>query len=335
MKKDLISVIVPVYNVETYLPECLDSILQQNYDELEIILVDDGSADDSGNICDAYADRDKRIVVIHQSNKGLSEARNAGIKRASGKYLMFVDSDDRLLEGVIVRLETLCRTLKAQIAVCGYLCYDKSKKKSKIDSTPRIMETDEAVRELCADKTIKNFAWGKLYESAVFHNVWFPPGQLFEDINTTYKAFLNSERVVYDETPGYYYRIRQGAITQTKTIHQSLQRIYALQSRYVDIVQRQNGLEVILLKQMLYAYVSLAKAYRQASEEERRQKRKEIDLVIGILVQHRKDAEAYAAYDRIELAEYKSLVQMKEKAFSRLIGLDYLHKITKRIFIDV
>lgn len=331
MQTDLITIVVPVYNVESYLKECIDSICAQSYQNLEIILVDDGSTDSSGSICDAYARKDARITVIHQQNKGLSEARNSGMRKAGGTYLMFVDSDDVVAVHLVEHLAELCHKIPAQIAVCNFLYYNGNHKKTENSAETNIMEQEEALRELCRDRKIKNFAWGKLYERSLFEGIAFPAGQLFEDINTTYKVFLKSDRVVYSSMIGYYYRVRPGAITQTKGIYHALQRICAQQQRYTDLIDRQNGLESILLKQLLYSYVMLAKSYRRASVSERVQQEQPVSEALEFLHRHQKEIEKTAGFDFVERLEYKSLLQRGEKAFIRITGFDYLHKVTKRI----
>ncbi len=331
MKEELVSIIVPVYNVQEYLAECLDSICKQSYERIEIILVDDGSVDDGGEICDRYAQSDSRIRVIHKENEGLSEARNTGMKLASGEYLMFVDSDDVIAENLTEHLYKICKDAQAQIAMCGFIYYNK-KKQNKLDVSDCIlMERSEAVRELCRDRKIKNYAWGKLYHRKLFEGVLFPTGQMFEDINTIYKVFLRSSRVVYTDMKGYYYRRRRGAITRTRSIFHALQRTYAHQQRYVDLSKRELGLEPILLTQLLFSYIMIAKSYQRAKRRERINQKEAIIESLSFLREYQEEINHKSRFDYIEKLEYQRLLQKGEQAFFGNIFLDYLHKAKKRI----
>lgn len=333
MKDELISIVVPVYNVEEYITECLDSICNQRYEKIEIILVDDGSGDESGKICDRYEQFDSRIRVIHKENEGLSEARNTGMRLASGQYLMFVDSDDVIAENLTDQLYQLCKDTQAQIAMCDFMDYNKNCQNDSDASEWILMDRNEAVYELCLDRKIKNFAWGKLYHRRLFDGIVFPAGQMFEDINTIYKVFLQSSRVVYTDMKGYYYRRRRGAITQTKSIFHALQRTYAHQQRYVDLKKRQNGLEPILLNQLLYSYIMLAKSFQKADKTERIDQKEAIIKSIDFLREYQAEITQKSRFDYIENLEFQRLLQKGELAFCGNIFLDYLHKVKKRIGI--
>lgn len=335
MDRDLVSMIVPVYNVEMYLEECLESICSQTYETLEILLIDDGSTDTSGKICDGYAKHDPRICVIHQKNQGLSAARNTGLAHASGKYLMFVDSDDKIAENLVEQLLGMCREHRAQIAVCSHLYYNEKKiphRKEADIADIRIMEQEEAMWELCLDHKVKNFAWGKLYERQLFEGIFFPKGQLYEDINTTYKVFLKSERVVYTDFTGYFYRVRTGAITQTRDIYHALQRITAQQERILDLFSYQSYTGV-LWKQLLYAYVMLAKSYVHAKEAEKREQNLAVSDSIAFLQKYQKEILKQINIDPIEKSECRIILKKGTKAFRQIIMLDYLHKAAKHIGI--
>ena len=212
---DLISVIVPVYNVEAYLKRCVESIIKQDYKNLEIILVDDGSTDNCPQICNDYAKKDSRIKVIHKTNGGLSDARNAGMKIAKGEYIAFVDSDDWIGEDMFSTLIQTLKKYKADIAECKYFITDTTKiTKENINSDYKeiIFNTEDALRELILDGYLKNVVWNKLYKRSVISNNIFPFGKISEDVYWTYKVFANAKTIVYVNNPIYFYFQRPGSI---------------------------------------------------------------------------------------------------------------------------
>lgn len=213
---DLISVVVPVYNVEKYLERCVKSIIEQTYMNLEIILVDDGSTDESGTICDRNAARDNRIKVIHQFNGGLSDARNKGISVASGKYICFVDSDDWLNKDAISRMHYLAYTSDADIVDFGYfICDDSSSEPFNYHREDcRIVDKEEALILLAEDIKIHSFTWSKFYKSELFSDIRFPKGETYEDIKTTYRLFLKASKIYFSNEILYFYYQRKGSITQ-------------------------------------------------------------------------------------------------------------------------
>jgi len=220
MQNPLISIIVPIYNVEPYIRKCVDSILNQTYKELEIILVEDGSPDKCGDICDEYSLKDNRVKTIHKKNGGLSSARNAGIDIAKGEYIGFVDSDDWIENDMY---ETLYKTLterNADISVCGrYIVQDG--RITTISDTEEVQTFTrcEALSQLVLDEYngIKNFAWDKLYKKELFETIRYPEGRCFEDIFTTYKLFAISEKIAEIKSPKYYYLMRGDSICGTNT----------------------------------------------------------------------------------------------------------------------
>lgn len=156
MNEELISIIVPVYNVEAYIHQCIKSIIEQSYKNLEIILVDDGSKDKSGKICDDYARKDKRIKVIHKKNGGLSDSRNAGITVATGKYIAFVDSDDWIEKNMYEKMYNECEKFGADICICGFFREYKDKTISECNFGERVYDTESALEELIKGRVIKD-----------------------------------------------------------------------------------------------------------------------------------------------------------------------------------
>jgi len=220
MQNPLISIIIPIYKVEDYIRCCIDSILSQTYKNLEIILVDDGSPDNCGSVCEEYSLKDKRIKVIYKKNGGLSSARNAGLDIASGEYIGFVDSDDWIENDMYESLYNAIIFHKADISVCGRYIASGNKITTISDSEKaEVFTRCEALSELVLDEYsgMKNFAWDKLYKKELFDNVRYPEGKCYEDIFTTYKLFSLSNKIVDIKSPKYYYLMREDSICGSNT----------------------------------------------------------------------------------------------------------------------
>ena len=212
-KNPLISVIVPVYNVEEYLKKCVDSIINQTYKNLEIILVDDGSTDNSSLICDTYAEKYEQIKVIHKKNGGLSDARNVGIDLAKGEYLTFIDSDDWIKEGFIEYLYNLNLSNNTMIAVAPYIVVTNSKQINCGNGYRNaVLEQKEALKRILLDQGYTVSSCSKLYHRSLFDNIKYPVGKIFEDTATTYKLFLKCESISFGSNGGYYYYKRDNSI---------------------------------------------------------------------------------------------------------------------------
>ena len=219
MKQDiLVSVIVPVYNVEAYLCRCVDSILDQTYGNLEVILVDDGAKDSSGAICDIYAERDPRVRVVHKENGGLSSARNAGIDIAQGAFLEFVDSDDWIEPDAVEYMLSLAAEQNVELVVAGrWDVSDKTGSKKKGLCPPRreIISGEELVRRIFRWENCDSSACDKLFARRLFREVRFPHGMVCEDVPVMYKIVLDAGRVALLDKPVYNYYHRSGSITYT------------------------------------------------------------------------------------------------------------------------
>lgn len=229
----VISVIVPVYKVEPYLRRCIDSILAQTYTDFELILVDDGSTDNCGAICDEYAKQDARIRVIHQENGGLSAARNAGIDAAQGDYLTFIDSDDFIAEGFLEQLWQTAQETAAECVICG-MCMFRDGEEVSVQLTSGAAETMSG-REACMDiyhmgGNVPVMACGKLYRRELFDGIRYPPGRIHEDDATTPKVLYRAKKISVSSAPLYAYRQREGSITHEKFTEKRLDTIYAVDS---------------------------------------------------------------------------------------------------------
>ena len=203
---DLISVIIPIYNVEQYINQCLQSICMQSYKNLEIILVDDGSSDHCPEMCDEWAEKDSRIHVIHKKNGGLSEARNVGISCAKGEYIAFVDSDDWVEKDLYQKLWNELHKNNAQIAACRIVkVFEATSEEQKIYSEQKIFTSKEALQTLLKGQDFCAVAWNKLYRRKCICRIDFPVGKTHEDEFWTYQVFGKAKTIVKIERKLYYY----------------------------------------------------------------------------------------------------------------------------------
>lgn len=216
----MISVIVPVYKVEKYLRDCVDSILSQTYTDFELILVDDGSPDICGEICDEYAAQDPRVRVIHQENQGLSGARNAGIDAARGDYLTFIDSDDMVSPEYISVLLQALEDADADLSVCRTFGFidgeDPKAERKEITSQIVVSGTDACIMLYDGRAEIPVNAWGKLFRTAVIGELRFPLGRLHEDQAFTPLVCYRAKKVSSVDADLYYYRGRDDSITRDR-----------------------------------------------------------------------------------------------------------------------
>ena len=214
----LISIIVPVYKVEKHLCQCIDSIINQTYKNLEIILVDDGSPDCCPKICDEYSKKDKRIKVIHKENGGLSSARNAGLDIASGEYISFIDSDDYISEKFIEVLYDLCEKNECDISECDFIKFEDIVKLNEVGKSVVIYTNDEIQNKLYEIEGYKHIVvWNKLYKRYLYEKLRFPIGKINEDEYCTYKAFFYCKtQIAYTTQQLYYYRNNSESIMGKK-----------------------------------------------------------------------------------------------------------------------
>ncbi len=213
MSESLISVVVPIYNVKKYLKKCVESILNQSYKNLEVILVDDGSEDGCSVLCDEYKKIDKRVIVIHKENGGLSDARNAGIEIANGKYITFVDSDDYIEKDMIETLYKSVENNNAEISTCMFKrFYDGEFPNCNGQQHQFVLSNEEALEDMMYQKNCTTSAWAKLYETKLFKDIRYPKGKICEDLPTTYLLFSKAKTVVINTCEKYYYLQRKDSI---------------------------------------------------------------------------------------------------------------------------
>lgn len=216
----LVSVVVPIYNVQEYLRQCVDSIIGQTYNKLQIILVDDGSPDECGKIIDEYSERDPRIICIHKPNGGLSSARNAGKAAATGEYIAFIDSDDYIDSRFIEILLKDVLDNAADISMCYFDSFINEAAVVNVTTVekPEIYSSQEAVRQMYRSDSFGWNAWNKLYRTELFRDVEYPEGVICEDKATTYKLLLEADKVTYRDLPLYHYRIRPNSISGQRSV---------------------------------------------------------------------------------------------------------------------
>ncbi len=257
-----VSIVIPVYNVAPYLQRCVESVLGQTHRELQVILVDDGSTDGSGELCDEFAARDPRVEVIHQANAGLSAARNAGLDAARGDCVGFVDSDDYVLPDMFSYLLAGLVEHDAQVAVCDFFVpqgtpglpmgpvagskRDAGGAGGTGDPTPegfwpanggslRVLGSDDAIALLVADVVLQNYAWNKLYLASLWDGVRFPEGRVFEDVATTYRVLRPARRVAILPEAKYVYEPLPTGIVRRRSVKNEMDGVAAYEQRARDL----------------------------------------------------------------------------------------------------
>ncbi len=208
-----ISVIVPVYKVEPYIHKCVDSILGQTFSDIQVILVDDGSPDTCGDICEEYAKKDERVQVVHKENGGLSDARNAGIPYAKGEYVIFLDSDDYVEKDMLEYLYTNIKKAGADMATCGIYEVYKDRIEAQEEEEDFVCSGEEAFRCILRGHTIRGEIWNKLILKSCMEDLRFPKGRLYEDIYYTVDLMQRVKTVAVGTKPKYYYLHREDSIT--------------------------------------------------------------------------------------------------------------------------
>lgn len=227
-----ISIIVPVYNVEKYIEKCIQSILEQTFLDFELILVDDGSTDKSGYICDEYAAKDSRIKVIHKQNGGLSSARNEGLNICQGDYIGFVDSDDHIHRDMYEILYFNIKKYECEIAICEECIvkeYETVENEAYDNEDIELLNNIQALNYSYNIKNIFIHSCNKLYKKNIFEDIRFPNGRIYEDQFITPKLLYSAEKIIYVKSKLYYYVQRDGSIINSKFSLKKLDKVYALE----------------------------------------------------------------------------------------------------------
>ncbi len=315
--KELISVVVPIYNVEKYLDRCVKSILEQTYTNLEVILVDDESPDNCPAMCEEYAKNDARVKVIHQKNKGLSGARNAGIDIAKGEYIAFVDSDDYITNDFIEVLYNACIVTGSEIAQCKYQyvegnpvddtkdCFGKETQEKSTGGLYSYTGKEMISNMYIPDGAYFVVAWNKLYKASIFKEIRYPLGKIHEDEATTHKLFFEAKKAVFVDKFMYGYFCAQQSITRNSFSKKRLDWAWAVEQR-LDFLEE---------KEMFYLYPRAAKAY--------------IDGVIDLYFKCRENI----ADSKKEQKELKAKIWKIMKKNQKYGGFEKRTKMGYRIFL--
>lgn len=254
---ELISVILPIYNVSQYLKRCIDSVMAQTYKNIEIILVDDGSTDDSGMICDEYAKLDSRIKVVHKKNGGLSSARNAGIDVAKGEYLTFIDSDDYVDEDYVEFLYKLICEYNVKMSIASHtVVYENGTVLKKETGERQCLDAHKVLERILYDEDIDLSAWAKMYHKSLFETIRFPVGRLFEDAATTYQFVYASEKVAIGSESKLYYMIRNNSISNIGFSRKKIDLITSTKEMSDFCIEKYPDLKKAGLRRLTYAYMS-------------------------------------------------------------------------------
>ncbi len=319
MGDPLISVVVPVYNVEAYLEECVRSILLQTYKKLEIILVDDGSTDSSPSICDKFAEEDERVVVSHKRNGGLSDARNHGIAIASGEYVSFIDGDDTLEQGAY---EAVVAEIKSDADIVAFgieLCYENGYKIQKTSPVRRCLNAGEGIVALNTFCGLDVSACNKVFKRSLFEGIEFPVGKKCEDYYVMPRLLDQATRIVMLPYSFYHYRQRFGSIS--KGISFPMDYIYAAESQVEYVSETHPNLVPLAEGAVGFAYLTyLNFCIERGFEEETVVIRRELKRYKDVVARERK----FPLWKRLQyclacgpLPVYRQLIGLRLKGGSR------------------
>ena len=266
MKKPLISVIVPVYRVERYLDRCVESVLVQDLADYELILVDDGSPDRCGDICESWAGKDPRICVIHKENGGLSSARNAGLDCARGDYISFIDSDDWVTKDYLSYL-LLLFAKSSSFTACNHTVIRKGKRKNNchIDTEKRVLTRKQAFEEVLFHGCIDVSGWGKLYKKELFEGLRYPEGRLFEDTYLFGDILNRSQSVVFGNKPCYLYEMHGESIVNKDFTEKNLQYIEAAERLAALALEVDPGFQTGAVRRINHARLSVLRYMENCS----------------------------------------------------------------------
>lgn len=255
--KPLISVILPIYNIKSYLRKCMKSILAQTYTDLEIIMVDDGSTDGCDKVCDSYAEIDSRVRVFHKKNGGLSDARNYGIKRANGEYITCIDPDDYVDKDYVYYLYSLVVKYNTKMSICQHrVIFDDGRIDEKGSSGDECLSDKCCIERMLYHDVIDTSAWAKLYHKSLFETVEYPVGRLFEDIATTYKLMLQCPQIAVGYESKYNYIIRSNSIVNGRFNPKKLDLLEMTDNMGRDVLAVYPELKKGVLRRRVYARFS-------------------------------------------------------------------------------
>lgn len=315
-KKEIrFSVIIPAYNVEKYIGRAIQSVTNQTFENYEILVVDDGSSDNCGKICDRYAKLDSRIEVIHKENEGLSAARNLGISKAKGQYIGFVDSDDWIDKHMYEHMHQIITEKKADVCICNF--YNVIGNENTIKNANKgIQEYNklQILKEVLLDKNIQSYAWNKLYKRELFDGIQYPVGKKYEDIGTTFYLLEKCNKIVVTGEPEYYYFNRADSIVNHNTEQTILDYMELVNNRYDYIERRYKELkkynEYYLAKILLTAYADASRLENIGKQlkKELNQMNKKIKGIV-----QKDEKEIYSFFGKKQQKQLTELLKLNEK----------------------
>lgn len=298
-----ISVVIPIYNVEKYLDRCILSVVNQKYVNLEIILVDDGSTDSSGQICDLWERKDKRIVALHKENGGLSDARNFGMERASGDLISFVDSDDYIEEGFFSRLYAVMSKYNADIVECNsVMFYGETCSNYVISDKVVEFSAEDALRELIMQRQFRQTVWNKLYRRNLVTEI-FPVGKINEDEYWTYKIFANSDKIAHLDDELYFYFQREDSIMHRKYDVRRIDGVNAQEERMIFLKDKYPSLYSVSILYYLNACIYHFQTLQRNKETDTNKKYRKY---------------LFDKYDKYFVEEYVNTESVKQQIWMKL-----------------
>ena len=313
-----LSVIVPVYKVEKYLHRCIDSILNQDFSDYELILVDDGSPDKCGVICDEYEKKDSRIKVIHKENGGLSSARNAGIDIMSGEYVTFIDSDDFIHPSMFSSMMGEMKNQNADISICSFLRTSEKVDYPDTSLKYKAFNNTESVKMLYSVGISFITAWGKIYKSSLFENIRYPHGKYHEDEFTTYKLLYSAKKVIFTEDRLYFYYVNPESIIQSSFSEKHLDALDAFVERTSFFLEKK---EKALAELSAHALISRIMYSHQCLWREKNLKNK------SLLIK-----KALSYLDKSQKKGYISSLSSKQQLWAKLFFLSpKLYSFTRNL----
>lgn len=261
--KALVSIIIPIYNVEKYLEKCIKSIINQTYRNLEIILINDGSTDESAKICEEYKKLDNRIEFINKKNGGAASAKNEGLKMATGDYITFVDSDDFIEPDMIEYMVNTIKKYNSDIVQCSFTNLYKNTEKIKQDTIVEQKISSKDFLALFLTKWDSSLFWNKLFKREIIENVFFKEGRCIDDEFFTYKCVINSKSIVTSNKIVYNYRMRKSGLMKSKSSQKQIlkDRVDYLYERYELVRKIYKDLDKSFLEHLLTYYLIISKDY--------------------------------------------------------------------------
>lgn len=320
-----LSVIIPVYRTEEYLDRCVRSVLNQTYTNLEVILVDDGSDDNCPKMCDAYAEADSRVRVLHKANGGLSDARNAGLAEAMGDYITFMDSDDYADNDMYSYM--FSQMGDSQAVICGMRKVGGKHENFPNYDNKTVLKGDEAAKELFRDGKIKNYVGNKVFHRSVMEGVSFPVGLNFEDIATVYKPLMKSETVTVLPEYKFNYFIREGSISNSLSIKNLYHRFKAHMLRYEDVRDIYPESKEELLRQMMFSARALALGI--LSENAFEESKEILSELTSFYRTNKAETEGVSLFNKYELKQLRYLAGGTKEDFKKIKNTDFLRKVNK------